>query len=192
MLQSLGVAKSRTGRRELNNNNSSTESIHETEVSVRKRTEWGIPYRNVEGSFCLLDGPASLTISHAGARVDERVQCTGPPGRHDGGESRHQASKNQHLLFCTVRLKCLKPQKKQPDSFTSYLKTKPKAAKWNMQSYLYKGTTVQHWFWGTDLEAQSITEVLHQVLPCMTRKQGHCSPAWGPEGLGSSAASAAF
>ena len=39
MLQSLGVAKSQTGRRELNNNNSSTESIHETEVSVRKRTE---------------------------------------------------------------------------------------------------------------------------------------------------------
>ena len=146
----------------------------------------------MEGSFCLLDGPALLTISHAGARVDERVQCTGPPGRHDGGESRHQASKNQHLLFCTVRLKCLKPQKKQPDSFTSYLKTKPKAAKWNMQSYLHKGTTVQHWFWGTDLEAQSITEVLHQVLPCVSRKQGCCSPAWGPEGLGSSAASATF
>ena len=35
----LGVAKSWTGLKRLNNNNSSSESIHETEVSIRKRTE---------------------------------------------------------------------------------------------------------------------------------------------------------
>lgn len=42
------------------------------------------------------------------------------------------------------------------------------------------------------LEAKTITEVLHQVLPWVPRKQGHCNPARGPECLSSSAASATF
>lgn len=144
--------------------NSSSKPIYEIKGSIQDHDKLRNPSRELPESFQPVRlAKMFLTICHTRARTDECLHHAGPSGWHDRWETRHEASKNQHLLFCKVCLKCLKPQKKQIDFFRSYLKTKLKVTKLN--TCLCRDALQCRFSSEKEkLEVKGTVKLLHQVL----------------------------